>query len=140
VRSQADGDIGTRAHASQYGGDPSIALSEAFQREASIALELITKAVIAQRLEVGEDRRHEDAGQLQRPSAMVSGEASRASARRLRSACASPRLSHDDLDPGNRPVQWYLSAFVPSEGGRNLIHDGLFHPSEVVTLGDFEWN
>jgi hypothetical protein len=55
VRSQADGGIGTRAQASQYGGDPSIALSEAFQREASITLELITKAVIAQRLEVGED-------------------------------------------------------------------------------------
>lgn len=33
-----------------YGGSPSIAYGEAFQREAAVALELITKAVIAQRM------------------------------------------------------------------------------------------
>ncbi len=36
---------------SGYGGTPSIALGEAFRREASIALELIVKAVIAARIE-----------------------------------------------------------------------------------------
>ena len=34
-----------------YGGTPSIALNESFLREAAIALELIVKAVIAQRIE-----------------------------------------------------------------------------------------
>lgn len=36
-----------------YGGDPNIALNEGFLREASIALELIIKAVIAARIERG---------------------------------------------------------------------------------------
>ncbi len=44
-----------RDHASNvsYGGDPSIALQEAFRREASISLELIVKAVVAQQIECG---------------------------------------------------------------------------------------
>ena len=33
-----------------YGGSPSVAYGEAFRREAAIALELIIKAVIAQRM------------------------------------------------------------------------------------------
>lgn len=37
----------------EYGGTPSVALHEAFSREAALALELITKAVIAQRIESG---------------------------------------------------------------------------------------
>lgn len=36
-----------------YGGSPEIALHETFLREAAIALELIIKAVIAQRIELG---------------------------------------------------------------------------------------
>ena len=36
-----------------YGGSPAIAAREAFRREASIALELIIKAVIPQRVEIG---------------------------------------------------------------------------------------
>ena len=40
------------AEAAGYGGSPSIAIREGFDREASIALKLIVKAVIAQRLEV----------------------------------------------------------------------------------------
>lgn len=39
----------------EYCGDPAIALNEAFLREASIALELIIKAVIAQQIEYGPD-------------------------------------------------------------------------------------
>jgi hypothetical protein len=41
------------AKEAKYGGAPTIALAESFQREASIALELIIKAVIAQRIECG---------------------------------------------------------------------------------------
>lgn len=48
-------DVSALADASRYGGAPSIALREAFNREASIAIELVIKSVIAQRLEVGED-------------------------------------------------------------------------------------
>jgi len=36
----------------KYGGTPGIAIGEAFRREAALALELITKAVIAQKIEL----------------------------------------------------------------------------------------
>jgi hypothetical protein len=46
------------AEAVGYNGNPSIALNESFLREASIALELIIKAVIAQRVERGTAEAH----------------------------------------------------------------------------------
>ena len=42
----------------RYGGDPCLPMSEAFFREAALALELVIKAVIAQRIEVGLAMRH----------------------------------------------------------------------------------
>jgi hypothetical protein len=41
-----------------YGGDPRAPMGEAFFREAALALELIIKAVIAQRIEMGLAMRH----------------------------------------------------------------------------------
>jgi hypothetical protein len=46
---QRDNEVAARE--TQYNGNPQIALSESFRREASVALELIIKAVIAQRIE-----------------------------------------------------------------------------------------
>ncbi|MFG1441789.1 hypothetical protein V5F43_01495 [Xanthobacter agilis] len=48
----------TEAAPVDYDGAPSIALLEAFQREASIALELVVKAVIAQQIELGVAQDH----------------------------------------------------------------------------------
>ena len=47
-----------RARQINYNGNPAIATEEAFYREASVALELIIKAVIAQRVEIGIAMRH----------------------------------------------------------------------------------
>lgn len=56
VLSHLDGlNIEAFARQANYGGNTDIALSEAFDREASLALELIVKAVIAQRLELGKE-------------------------------------------------------------------------------------
>lgn len=41
-----------------YSGDPSVALHECYRREASLALELIIKAIVAQRLADGSAARH----------------------------------------------------------------------------------
>lgn len=41
-----------------YGGTPAVAVREAFHREAALALELIVKAVIAQKLELGNAPEH----------------------------------------------------------------------------------
>lgn len=40
----------------EYGGTPHVALQESFRREAAIALELIVKAVVAQRIESGKSK------------------------------------------------------------------------------------
>jgi hypothetical protein len=47
-----EGYLGAAA-AAKYGGTPAIAIGEAFWREAALALELIVKAVVAQKIEFG---------------------------------------------------------------------------------------
>jgi hypothetical protein len=44
--------VGRLAESAPYGGSPEIAMFEGFSREAALALELIVKAVIAQKLEL----------------------------------------------------------------------------------------
>src|SRR5882672_7133531 len=56
IHHATDGDQSLLAESIGYTGSQSIALHEAFLREASIALELIIKAAIAQRIEIGISR------------------------------------------------------------------------------------
>jgi hypothetical protein len=52
------GDLAELTRKIDYCGGPSTAIREAFGREASLALELIIKAVIAQRIESGRSMKH----------------------------------------------------------------------------------
>lgn len=53
-----NGRLKAAANRAAYGGNPRISLTEAFRREAAVAIELMIKAVIAQRIEIGKAKPH----------------------------------------------------------------------------------